>query len=424
MPRYRITIETREKTYPPFEMDLDPSLPVREVIHLLSGRPELVSGRGQSTYRSYHLLGGAGRTYLSSEQQIGQTVVAGGGDLFLVQDTAPWSTSSATDRMGQGASPSTQPSSPTRSTASPGPPASRAPSSGSHRLKPASPRPHQSHKPAYSHQQTSSSLVLAILGVVGVLAVLVSFVLFVLSSGDTATTSNSRPESGFSAGSGAGANNVGTLTPSQSEVSTENGEPAIAATATMQPTSTAAPTNTPIPPTHTPRPRPTLRRDNPTSTPPPSPTRRPSRPPPPTSPPQAARVVVPDVVGQTAEQARNAIRARGFAIAENWRASQCDTPFYVIAQTPAGGQTYNEGGTVTISICPQVVVPNVIGMQRDAAAVTLRNAGLRVGVVEEPNRSMPEGQVWATSPGPGSSVGPGTVVIIRVYTHEQRGISD
>ncbi len=212
MPRYHITIETREKTYPPFEMDLDASFPVREVIRLLKTRPELASGQGPAMERSYHLLGGAGRTYLSSEQQIGQTVVAGGGDLVLVEDTAPWRTSSATGYLRHPPPPGAAMFPPM----APDAPTVRLPNQPE-----TSPQSARSYKPTYSRQPSFFWQLFALLGVIGAGAILVALVMWVLSK---------EPEK-----------------IDETERDTTSEPPILESANNLPPTSTLQPTSTPLP---------------------------------------------------------------------------------------------------------------------------------------------------------------------------------
>lgn len=219
MPRYRITIETGETTHPSFEMNLDASLPVREVIRLLMSRTELASGPGPAMERSYHLLAGPGRIYLSSEQQIGQTVVAGGGDLVLVEDTAPWRTSSATGYLrhppppGVARFPAMDPDAPTVRLAS----------------QPVeSPQSARSYKPTYSRHPSLFWQMFALLGVVGAGAILVALVMWVLGK-EPEPIAGTEPDP---------PGNPPFHTPTPTLENTSNLPP----TSTLQPTSTPLPT--------------------------------------------------------------------------------------------------------------------------------------------------------------------------------------
>lgn len=215
MPRYHITIETGETTHHPFEMDLDASLPVREVIRLLMSRTELASRPGPAMERSYHLLAGPGRIYLSSEQQIGQTVVAGGGDLVLVEDTTPWRTSSATGYL-----PPLHPPGPAMD---PDAPTVRLPSQPVE-----SPQSARSYKPTYSRHPSIFWQMFALLGVVGAGAILVALVIWVLSK-EPETIAGTEPDT---------PGETPFHTPAHIKESANNLPP----TSTLQPTSTPLPT--------------------------------------------------------------------------------------------------------------------------------------------------------------------------------------
>jgi len=111
--------------------------------------------------------------------------------------------------------------------------------------------------------------------------------------------------------------------------------------------------------------------------------------------------------------AESTIRGAGLVPNTTFGGSGCN-PFTVISQNPAGG-TLPPGSSVTIQVCPNAVVPNVIGMDKNAASGELSNAGLGVSIVSNCDGTKPDGQVWATEPGPGSSVSPGTTVTVYAY---------
>jgi serine/threonine-protein kinase len=94
-------------------------------------------------------------------------------------------------------------------------------------------------------------------------------------------------------------------------------------------------------------------------------------------------VAVPDVTGQTPEQAVSNLEAAGFTVqrGEDGRTAAVDVG-EVMAVTPGpaeGPQPF--GSTVTISVSvglPLVTVPDVVGMNQEEATATLQAAGLVV----------------------------------------------
>jgi serine/threonine protein kinase len=134
---------------------------------------------------------------------------------------------------------------------------------------------------------------------------------------------------------------------------------------------------------------------------------------------QAQVVTVPGVVGSDSGSAEQAIRDARLVPNTTFGGSNCN-PFYVVSQNPPGGSSATLGSIVTIQVCPQVIVPNVIDMDKNEASGVLSNAGLGVSLVSNCDGTKPDGQVWATEPGPDSSVSPGTTVTVYHY----KGCSD
>ena len=155
-------------------------------------------------------------------------------------------------------------------------------------------------------------------------------------------------------------------------------------------------------------------------------------PPPPTTttaPPGAPKgdVAVPAVVGLPAEQASAALKALGFAVGQSSNRDYMFPAGYVRAQAPAAGKLARAGSKVTIEVStgspapPMTVVPDVIGLQRNAALDQLRAAGLIGNVVQqEPpddgkgGKKSPRDVVWGQTPGGGTSVPANSAITITV----------
>jgi hypothetical protein len=93
------------------------------------------------------------------------------------------------------------------------------------------------------------------------------------------------------------------------------------------------------------------------------------------------QVAVPDVIGQTQDQATATLKNAGLT-ANPETTIDCNSADNgnVVTQNPAGGATADKGSSVAITVCsaatPTVTVPNVIGQTQDQATATLKNAGL------------------------------------------------
>jgi serine/threonine-protein kinase len=125
-------------------------------------------------------------------------------------------------------------------------------------------------------------------------------------------------------------------------------------------------------------------------------------------------VAVPDVTGQTPEQAKSNLEAAGFTVkrGEDGRSAAVDVG-EVMATNPAPGAGKVEfGRTVTIQVSagvPLVTVPNVVGMKEDEATAALAAVGLKVDATKFFGNKVRQQQ-----PAAGQSVEQGTSVKILV----------
>ena len=140
----------------------------------------------------------------------------------------------------------------------------------------------------------------------------------------------------------------------------------------------------------------------------------------------AARIVVPNVEGLSADDARARLRDTGLGTRTHAIAS--DEPSgTVIEQTPAAGEEVSEGAVVAIGISEQrenpppaaepatVRVPGVVGTRSSEARSRLRAAGLRV--TQRPVESQrAAGEVVSQSPRANSELREGGTVMLRVST--------
>jgi serine/threonine protein kinase len=128
------------------------------------------------------------------------------------------------------------------------------------------------------------------------------------------------------------------------------------------------------------------------------------------------RSTVPRVVGMTQARAEKAIVAAGLRVGQvTPEASQDVRKGRVIAQDPDALTTLDADASVTLSVStgkPDLVVPYVIGMDKDAARQTLTDAGLQVKLVRETSDATKD-TVTRTRPNAAQTVSTGSVV--RVY---------
>jgi serine/threonine-protein kinase len=132
-------------------------------------------------------------------------------------------------------------------------------------------------------------------------------------------------------------------------------------------------------------------------------------------------VAVPDVVGDTLSAARLLLQQYKFIVGKPIKQTSTSAPGTVLAQSPAAGKA-PEGSTVTVTVAqapPNVTVPYLRGLSQSAASAQLGKLGLTPSVVLEQKTANPQynNEVLSQQPVQGTSVAPGTTVIIRVEVY-------
>jgi serine/threonine-protein kinase len=132
------------------------------------------------------------------------------------------------------------------------------------------------------------------------------------------------------------------------------------------------------------------------------------------------KVEVPNVIGQTVEEARAALEEAGFEVTEVRRAV-ARAAGKVYQTDPKPGQKAAEGSTVRIYIpADRVEVPDVAGLTEADAIRMLKDAGFVVKKIEQASNDVPQGSVISTSPPAGTALPPKTTVTIVVSTGPQQ----
>ncbi|MCJ7725438.1 MAG: PASTA domain-containing protein, partial [Acidimicrobiia bacterium] len=128
--------------------------------------------------------------------------------------------------------------------------------------------------------------------------------------------------------------------------------------------------------------------------------------------------VVPDVGGAPLADAVALLEAAGYGIGLSWAEAPGRSAGQVLFQVPAAGTALGAGSSVSLTLAgpePGTVVPDVLGMDVEAARTALRKSGLAV-VVRLEAESNPHdaaqriNTVWAQQPSAGSPPG-GSVTI-------------
>ena len=136
-------------------------------------------------------------------------------------------------------------------------------------------------------------------------------------------------------------------------------------------------------------------------------------PPPKLPPATAVKVTVPDVVGQTLEQARSTLKKQGFSVEVAGEHDSSDVPAgTVLRHFPKAGDRLERGGKVGLVMAtrpagPELVpVPNVVRQPLERAVKMLKGAGLQPGAeTPRPTDKLPSGMILDQKPKGGSQAG-------------------
>jgi beta-lactam-binding protein with PASTA domain/tRNA A-37 threonylcarbamoyl transferase component Bud32 len=111
------------------------------------------------------------------------------------------------------------------------------------------------------------------------------------------------------------------------------------------------------------------------------------------------QVAVPDVDGETEDNARSAIEAAGLRVGKVTEEESDQDPGTVIAQSPAAGKKVAKGSAVTLTVAKAVKVPDVVDETEEDATNALEDAGFVVRVRDRATTSTEEdGVVLEQSP--------------------------
>jgi serine/threonine-protein kinase len=136
------------------------------------------------------------------------------------------------------------------------------------------------------------------------------------------------------------------------------------------------------------------------------------------------RIEVPNVVGQTYDQAKVALEQLGFKVTRRDEVS--DTPVeQVIGQRPEAGLLYPKGRTIVLTVSSkQVTIPNVVGQTFDEAQAALLKLQLQVQRIDQEAADQAPGTVLAVAPAAGTTVDKGTVVQLTVAAEPPVAVPD
>jgi len=129
-------------------------------------------------------------------------------------------------------------------------------------------------------------------------------------------------------------------------------------------------------------------------------------------------VTLPNVVGQTFDQAQLALQNLKLTVQRSDMATPNSPAGTVLAMSPVAGTKAARGTAVTLTVAkaPQVAVPDVRGQDQTQASTVLQTAGFQVTVVPQANNTVPSGKVINTIPPPGTMANKGDSIQMVVST--------
>ena len=132
-------------------------------------------------------------------------------------------------------------------------------------------------------------------------------------------------------------------------------------------------------------------------------------------------VTVPNVVGMTPTEARNALKKAGLVVGSTSYEDSATVDRGLVTRTdPAVASSQPRGTSITLYISTgRLSIPDVTGRSEQDATKLLQNAGFSVTVREESSDSVDKGKAIRTDPSAGTSAEQGTMVTLYVSSGQQ-----
>jgi serine/threonine-protein kinase len=134
-------------------------------------------------------------------------------------------------------------------------------------------------------------------------------------------------------------------------------------------------------------------------------------------------VAVTDVVGKPVADAERLLQEQGFVTERRYENNAADKDI-VFDQDPNGGENAPKGSTVVLHVSQgeqTVRVPRLVGLSQTDAEDEITSQGFKVGKVDQqPNDSVPAGQVIAQDPKSGDQAPPGAAINLVVSSGKEQ----
>ena len=127
------------------------------------------------------------------------------------------------------------------------------------------------------------------------------------------------------------------------------------------------------------------------------------------------QVDVPDVTGDSQDNARSALEGVGLRVGKITREESDEAPGTVIEQSPAAGEKIDKGDAVDLTVAQATPIPDVVDLTEEEAQAELEDAGFEVTVRDEAITDVAEeGIVLDQTPAAGEERRQGSRVTIVV----------
>ena len=141
----------------------------------------------------------------------------------------------------------------------------------------------------------------------------------------------------------------------------------------------------------------------------------------PTPDPMPETETVPDVDGDSVDDAVSELEAAGFSVSVETRLTNSAPKETVLRQSEPAGSLVEPGEGITLTIAePLPKIPKVVGKTLANAKRALKNAGFEVGKVTQQTSSQRKGSVISQSPAARTSARPGRAVSLVTAKPAQR----
>ena len=127
------------------------------------------------------------------------------------------------------------------------------------------------------------------------------------------------------------------------------------------------------------------------------------------------QVEVPDVTGDSEDNARSALEGAGLRVGKITREESGEAPGTVIEQSPAAGEQVDKGDAVDLTVAQPTAIPDVVDLTEEEAQAELEDAGFEVRVRDQTvTDPAEEGLVLEQTPAAGEERRQGSRVTIVV----------